>query len=764
MSTLSFEQTRELVRAAVLATLGDKEYAYICEMYPDSVIYEQGKDLVKRTYAVMEGKVTLGDATKVQRKVAYIPLQAACQIMAAVEGDETGTKWRVCAVKFGEDRNGVYWDQSALTAAVNLFNGAKVFALNDTQHIKANARPMGKSPREIVGALTAASVEADGIYADLVVMPSAAWLSNDLTACTANNIDFVYGLSVDISCTKVQKIVAGKKMVAPGIIKGVQVDVVYDPAAGGGFLEKLAAAVEAGQEGDTDMFDKLLAALKTKRPELYAQIQAGITAGTLTQDTALDQIASATVQDAGGDAANANLVAAVVAGLKETMSAGQSNELQQMQLTACKVTLTAALTASKLPEPVQDLLRTSYKDKVFTDDELQAAIQAQKVMLDKLTASGTVQGAGDVRIIVGRESVDKLQAAFDGLLGVPLADTMRDVPVFTSLRAAYVEMTGDIDITGVLNPQQLRRMQAAYGDTTFSYVFGNTLYRRLVRDYREITDYGVSLLVGSNIRNARDFRPLESINVGYYGDIPDVDTDIEDYPDLGEVSDEKVEYALKEKGGIITINRRHIINDDIRVVQKILSRLPRAARRTVARSVWTPLITNATYKGDNKPIFHADHGNLGSAAYSIDSAVAAKTSMSVQTEPGSNERLYLRPVTVSFPSELWGIVKNVNDFRPQAVGVDAGNSMYEFFTPAGMNENPLLTDPNDWYYFGDPNECEIVELAFLNGQQEPTMLVADNPANGQMFVGGRIQYRINHDHNAEVTDYRNAYKAVVAPA
>ena len=228
-----------------------------------------------------------------------------------------------------------------------------------------------------------------------------------------------------------------------------------------------------------------------------------------------------------------------------------------------------------------------------------------------VTASGTVQGAGSLRAAVGRESVDRLQAAFDGMLGVPLADNMRDVPVFTSLRAAYVEMTGDTDVTGVLNPEQTRRMQAAYGDATFAYALGNTLYRRLTNDYREWNDYGVSRLVGSNIRNARDFRTLENIRIGYYGDIPTVDTDIDDYPDLGEVSDEKVEYALLEKGGIITINRRMIINDDVRTIQRIISRLPRAARRTVAKRVWTPFLTNATYKGDSKAIFHADHGNLG---------------------------------------------------------------------------------------------------------------------------------------------------------
>jgi hypothetical protein len=284
----------------------------------------------------------------------------------------------------------------------------------------------------------------------------------------------------------------------------------------------------------------------------------------------------------------------------------------------------------------------------------------------------------------------------------------------------------------------------------------------MVQDYREQSDFGVSRLVGSNIRNARDFRTMESVRIGYYGDLPDVNPEAVDYPDLGELGDEEISYALNQKGGMITITRKMIINDDMRVVQKIISRLPRAARRTLAKRCWAPFLTNATYKGDNKAIFHVDHGNLGSTAYGIASALAAKTGMAQQTEPESGERLMLRPVTVAYPSELYGIVKNVNEFQPQAVAIADGNNMFGFFKPEGMIECPFMTDATDWLMFADPNECEILELAFLNGQQEPEMFVADQAAVGQMFVADKVQYKIRHEYECEPVDFRGAYKAVVA--
>jgi len=40
--------------------------------------------------------------------------------------------------------------------------------------------------------------------------------------------------------------------------------------------------------------------------------------------------------------------------------------------------------------------------------------------------------------------------------------------------------------------------------------------------------------------------------------------------------------------------------------------------------------------------------------------------------------------------------------------------------------------------------------------------VADNPNFGQFFVGDRIQYKIRHEYNAALTDYRNVQMSMVA--
>ena len=431
-----------------------------------------------------------------------------------------------------------------------------------------------------------------------------------------------------------------------------------------------------------------------------------------------------------------------------------------MNMVACRVVLNSTLSTSNLPVPVQNKLKAQFRDVEFSESMLASAIQAEKIMLDALSGSGNVYGMGGARVVA--EPTDKLQAACDKMFGLTIKDELKQVPQFKGLRAAYVEMTGDTDVRGYIeDPAKLRQLTAAgFDSTTFQFVLGNTLYRRMISDYNEIGDFGISLVVGQNIRNARDFRSLQSVRIAYYGDLPNVDPENDqDYADLGNLSDEKVDYTLGQKGGIITITRKMILNDDIRAVDTIRRRLPRAARRTLAKTVWAPILNNAVYQGDNKALFHTDHNNLGSAAFSQTALQNMKTNLYNQREPGSNEVLAIKLKHLVIPEALWGAATSINQTQNFLVSdASVGNPFYHYFGVNNENifENPFMADSNDFIGLADMLDVECVELAFLNGQQEPEMFVADNPNFGQFFVGDRIQYKIRHEYNAIATDFRGA--------
>jgi len=765
----SFGAITGMVCDAICTAEGAGFRCYIGEMYPDSVVYQScGPDniekMYQRSYSVLDGKVTLGDPVQVEREVSYVPIKAAAEIVTSDDASESGSVWRVRVIAFGPDKNDkICWEKAPLVAAISLFEGAKVFALKASQHHDAKSTPRyGKSVTEMVGALRNPEVQSDAIYADLVILPSASWLQNDLKACRDRSIPPAYGLSIDVGGTVGKKLVAGKQMLVPKLIKKVEVDVVHDPVGKGEFLTQLAAAQEAGQKEEY-MFDRLMAALKSKRPDLHGQITAGMTAGTMTEEQAFELVAASVVGGSEGDNNQTQMVAAMVSGMKDLLGGDAGSEVK---LLTCSLVLDKKLLAAGLPTKMEASLRSRFEGTVFKDEELTEQIKAAKEICDELTGSGNVRGLGGNRVVV--EPTEKLQAASDLLFGLTVPDTVKDVAPFRSLRAAYVEITGDTDVRGYIDdPGQLRNLRAAgFDSSTFQFVLGNTLYRRMIGDYQEIPDYGMSLLVGQNIRNARDFRALQSVRIAYFGDLPNVDPENnQDYSDLGNLSDEKIDYTLGQKGGIITISRKMIINDDIRAVDTIRRRLPRAAKRTLAKQVWNLLLSNAVYMGDNKAVFHTDHGNLDTTAFGQTAVLGMKTRMYNQVEPQSGAVLALRLKELCIPEALWGAAVTLNQTPNFLIaGVTTGNPFFHFFGPNNENihEIPFMLDANDFIGLGDVNDTEIVELAFLNGQQEPEMFVADNPNFGQFFVGDRIQYKIRHEYNAALTDYRNVQMSMVA--
>jgi hypothetical protein len=758
---LNFGQIRDQLQQLLPAM-------YIMELYDDHAICEgEAGKYVQASYSVMDGKVALGAQVEVQRQYTPVKVQAAVKISGPV-GDKTdpnyGYKWRVQVIAYGLGKDGrINWPREPLVAALPLFDNSRVFMLSESQHQDpAKAAAFGKSPNDLVGWLSNANDTGTGIEADFDILTSATKLRSDLLDSFERGNPNFLGLSVDIDALTTTKLVAGKKVKEPVKIVGVQTDIVYDPTNEGKFLKLLAAVQGDDQEKEDGMYNRLLAALRQQRPDLAGKIDVLLAKGEDVTDGDITTLLAAAMPGQAVD------VEKLVAALKDGKDSGLSEMtalddakkvLEQARLVACSTTLSIELSGSRLPDAVKDKLTAAYSGRVFEVEELKAAIKNEKETLDKLSAAGLFLGAGGSRIEVQGEP-ERLQAAMDKTFGVATADQYAEVPRFDGLRAAYVRITGDVDVSGYLRPDRLRA--ATFDTTTFASALGNTLYRRILQDYREQSDFGLSLLVSTK-RNAKDFRTLQSINVGYYGDLPTVASD-GPYTDLSTITEEAISYAVLKKGGYIAITREMIINDDITMVNRIVSRLPRAARRTLAKICWTLLISNATYDGDSKAMFHADHKNLGSDALGIDSLKAAKLAMASQSDPNGNERLGLRPAVLVIPSDLWGDATDINQTRGIPGTNNQGNAFFNFFGAGNERifENPFMTDANDWMLLGNTLDAEIVELAFLNGKEEPEMFVADNPAVGAVFTNDRIEYKIRHEYNAEVADYRNAYKAIVA--
>lgn len=365
-----------------------------------------------------------------------------------------------------------------------------------------------------------------------------------------------------------------------------------------------------------------------------------------------------------------------------------------------------------------------------------------------------------------QDPLDRVQIALHKTFGIKI-DGCPWIKPWHGIREAYVQMTGDTEVRGRIPNYRMRAREAIVA-ADFPNLLGTSINRHVLKDYAAV-DYGESAIISAPILNLQNFKLQEGERVGYFGDLDDVDPEAADYVEATKPDEEQVSFTPIQKGNLLTINRKAILNDDLRGITKRATSWGRAAKRTFARFIWNFFINNSTYTGDSTAWFTAgggSHGNLGATALSAAAVSATVDLMAKFVEPGSGEALGMGRMggfRLVVPQELRATAFKIN----QAQYLDNNftpNDLYLFFGAKNENivVNPLLTDSTDWGLFRDPNDVDIIVAGFINGQQEPEILLANQPTAGETFRSDKIQYKIRHEYGATIGDFRGAFKHQVA--
>lgn len=691
-----------------------------------------------------------------------------------------------------------YWSEEVLRAAAAVFQGVDVNAYELTpeflshlpipqvdrledvkRYLAANKAGWIENPRYAAG---------QGIVGEIRFLPAQSWVPETIRAGMAGGNGDVLGLSIDARVKGIPVQVDGALVLwATEIVSASSVDVVTRPAAGGKFLRAVQALTEA-KETRMDR-EKLLALIKEKRPEVLE----GKDTSKITDEEVLALARRAMEPKEKPDETRA-AQGIDPAKLKSTVDEAIANAVRGVEeRAACAELLGETIAASGLPKPAADRIRSSFKGKIFKKEELDAAVKAEKEYLAGMAALETQSRFGDqTRASGGIGQRDKIEMAVDRVFGLTDEDITRlgslrrldGRPFFEGMRAAqdysaisgialpsglrelYVLLTGDAEVTGFFNRQGMPGdLRAAQDITsgTFSFILGNTLGRRLVKDYLA-TDFKESLLISIR-KPVKDFRQQEAVLVGYFGDLDTVDPEAVDYQEIAGVTDEESNYTIAQKGNILTITRKTIINDDISLIQRLVSRLGRAARRTHAKYVWTFFTGNANCS-DGTAWFTVGHSNLGAVALSFANAISAYQALAKMTEKDSGERIGL----LDDPSVKPNLIYPVDLLQ---TGESVANDDFYFSSNdlTTKTRNPmkgkvnaqcvtLLTDATDWGLLLPPETVDMVEMGYLNGRQEPEMFLADSPQSEQVFIADKVRYKIRHEYAGAVIDYRSGYKSV----
>lgn len=221
----------------------------------------------------------------------------------------------------------------------------------------------------------------------------------------------------------------------------------------------------------------------------------------------------------------------------------------------------------------------------------------------------------------------------------------------------------------------------------------------------------------------------------------------------GAVSDAKETYRVVTYGKLFAITRQAMINDEIGALTAIPMARGMDAARKVGDLPYAVLTANSAMR-DNVALFHAGHGNLGTAgAPSSDTIAQAIKLMKLQKDIGGKRRINIRaqffiaPVTLEGAAEVFFNSTQFAGTSEAATRVNpyAGTRFTRVY-------EPRLDDSSATAYYLAGPQGQTVTVFFLGGQQTPYL----ETKTGWTVDG--IEYKVRIDAGAKAVDWRGMVK------
>lgn len=328
--------------------------------------------------------------------------------------------------------------------------------------------------------------------------------------------------------------------------------------------------------------------------------------------------------------------------------------------------LGAKLKESGLPEPTQRLIESQCANRAMTESEILGVIEDNRRMLAALqeSESGVRGMGGQQRVQVGADAVDKRCRRLDLTMGVVPSEADKrhyeGLRPYRGLRDAYVDFTGDPEVTKFYSPDHLRLLESrprmaamrAYeagryieaSTADFQYALGVSMTLRLAQAYSYIKSPWRNLC---RITDVENFKQQEIVRWGSLGELPDV-TEKGTYQEIVAADDERATFTPTKKGAKFSLTWEMILNDDIRILRDVAARFARIADRRVSQDFFNLLINwggggggaiNGGTIYDGLALYHAAHFNLVERDLDHQALVLARTAMRKQFEYGPRSTL-----------------------------------------------------------------------------------------------------------------------------
>lgn len=317
------------------------------------------------------------------------------------------------------------------------------------------------------------------------------------------------------------------------------------------------------------------------------------------------------------------------------------------------------------------------------------------------------------------------------------------------LARASVERAGQS--TQGMSKQEIA-VKALQSTSDFPAILGSVVTRSLRAGYEAVPR---SFLPFSRQTTLPDFKEISRVQLG---GAPSLKKVVEggEYTE-GSIGEGAEKYRVHKYGRIVSLTWETIVNDDL----DALSRIPFAFGASAAdleSDLVYAILTNNPAMADGVALFHATHGNLGTAAALADALDPAKDNplaamrKAMRLQKGLDGRyISVSPQFLIVPPSLEEVaLKATNAAIIAAKGIDLNVSGVSL-TPI---IEPRLEDASATAWFGAaaPGVIDTIEHAYLEGHEG---VYTETKAGWE--VDG-MQVKCRHIFGAKAIDHRGLYK------
>lgn len=391
-----------------------------------------------------------------------------------------------------------------------------------------------------------------------------------------------------------------------------------------------------------------------------------------------------------------------------------------------------------------------------------ASLEAAQMRVLEL-ASARMQPVGSSRYGIGMDESDKLRPlAAEGLylraggsVEKPQEGSAQFRAMSLSQMARFFLERGGCSCSGMSDRQVASallsggqgKLLATRSD--FKAIFADVAHRRLVQAYRDAPATWRSFV---NVVSASDFKPIQGISLSNAPDLLKVNENGE-YK-TGDLKESQETYRVAKYGRILSLTLEMIVDDDLRAFQRIPTMFGASASRLYGDLVYNLFKENPVMSDGNR-LFSAAHNNLVSTGSAPSSESLSEMRVMLRKQTGlQGETLDLQPRVILVPLELQTnaeILLHSVALPQEGMSQGVSNPWVNGLVPVA---DPRLSamSTTAWYMVADPKQIDTIEIAFMDGQETPTI------EEDQDFDTDSFRYKCRTIAGVGVMDWRGFVK------